>query len=115
VQQNTIKFLAELDELSKEAWETVTIATENEMVTARIQALKLALEVTTKKAQLHQLMSGGKTADGDYIARMNKAESVNQLLSDILRDVVSDCPRCSEQARVQTTFTPSSNHSIVLG
>ena len=100
VQQNTLRFLNELDEISKEAWETVNVATDNGMVTARTQALKLALEVTTKKAQLHQLMGGSKP-DSEYIARMQKAESVNQILSEVLRDVVSDCERCRDMARIK--------------
>lgn len=100
VQQNTLRFLNELDEISKEAWETVNVATDNGMVTARTQALKLALEVTTKKAQLHQLMGGSKP-DSEYIARMQKAESVNQILSEVLRDVISDCERCRDMARIK--------------
>jgi predicted transcriptional regulator len=100
VQQNTIRFLNELDEISKEAWETVNVATDNGMVTARTQALKLALDVATKKAQLHQLM-GGTKPDSEYIARMQKAESVNQILSEVLRDVVSDCERCRDMARIK--------------
>ena len=100
VQHNTLRFLNELDEISKEAWETVTVATDNGMVTARTQALKLALEVTTKKAQLHQLMGDSKP-DSEYIARMQKAESVNQILSDVLRDVVSECERCRDMARIK--------------
>jgi predicted transcriptional regulator len=100
VQQNTLRFLNELDEISKEAWETVNVATDNGMVTARTQALKLALDVTTKKAQLYQLMGGSKP-DAEYIARMQKAESVNQILSEVLRDVVSDCERCRDMARIK--------------
>ena len=56
VQFNTIKALAEFDEISKESWETVEIATREGMVSGRNQALKLCLDVATKKAQLHQLM-----------------------------------------------------------
>ena len=45
VQFNTIKALKEFDELSKEAWETINIATDHGMVAARIQAIKLAGEL----------------------------------------------------------------------
>ena len=98
VQFNTIKALTEFDELSKEAWETITIATDNGMVAARIQAIKLAADVATKKAQLHKLMGGNQT-DGEYIARMQKAESVNQILSKILRDVISKYPDIANEVR----------------
>lgn len=98
VQFNTMKALTEFDELSKEAWETINIATDNGMVAARIQAIKLAGDLATKKAQLHKLMGGNQT-DGEYIARMQKAESVNQILSKILRDVISKHPAIAEEVR----------------
>jgi predicted transcriptional regulator len=98
VQFNTIKALAEFDEISKESWETVEIATREGMVSARNQALKLCLDIATKKAQLHQLMGGTKT-DGEYIARMQKAETVNQMISKVIRDVIADCEECRTKAR----------------
>lgn len=98
VQFNTIKALSEFDELSKEAWETIAIATDHGMISARIQAIKLAAEVAKNKAQLHKLLSTA-ASDGDYIARMQKAESVNQILSKILRDVVSKYPEIAEEVR----------------
>lgn len=98
VQFNTVKALQEFDQLSKEAWETINIATDNGMVAARIQAIKLAGEIASKKAQLHKLL-GGNQADGEYIARMQKAENVNQILSKILRDVISKHPSIAEEVR----------------
>ena len=99
VQFNTIKALDEFDEISKESWETVEIATREGMVSGRNQALKLCLDVATKKAQLHQLMGGTKT-DGEYIARMQKAETVNQMISKVIKDVVADCEVCKPKARL---------------
>ena len=98
VQFNTIKALSEFDELSKEAWETIAIATDHGMISARIQAIKLAGEIAKNKAQLHKLL-GSSTSDGEYIARMQKAESVNQILSKILRDVISKYPEIAEEVR----------------
>jgi len=100
IQYNTIKALREYDEISKEAWETVNIATDNGMVTARVQALKLAMECATKKAQLHQLMGGAVQSDVELIARMQKAERVNQLLSQVIRDVISEYPEIANKARL---------------
>jgi hypothetical protein len=98
---NTVKALKELDELSKEAWETVNIATENGMVTARTQALKLALEISTKKAQLHQLLgTGQKSNESGTLERLQRAETVNQMLSNVLREVVADCDKCRERTRL---------------
>lgn len=98
VQFNTIKALQEFDQLSKEAWETINIATDHGMVPARIQAIKLAGELATKKAQLHKLL-GGNNADAEYVGRMQKAENVNQILSKVLRDVISKHPEIAEAVR----------------
>lgn len=98
VQFNTIKALQEFDQLSKEAWETINIATDHGMVPARIQAIKLAGELATKKAQLHKLL-GVNTSDGEYIQRMQKAENVNQILSRVLRDVISKHPEIADAVR----------------
>ena len=98
VQLNTIKALSEFDEIGKESWETVTIATDHGMVSARIQALKLCAEVAHKKAQLHQLMNNNQT-DVEYVARMQRAESVNNLLSKIIRDVISQYPDIRDEVQ----------------
>jgi len=98
VQYNTLKALDEFDEVSKEAWETVTIATDHGMISARVQALKLAGEMAAKKAQLHHLL-GGNNADVEYVARMQRAESVNQILSKILRDTISKFPEIASEVR----------------
>lgn len=99
VQFNTVKALAEFDEISKEAWESVEIATREGLVSGRNQALKLCLDIATKKAQLHQLMGGAKT-DGEYIARMQKAETVNQIISKVIKDIVADCEVCKPKAKI---------------
>ena len=98
VQLNTIKALSEFDEIGKESWETVNIATDHGMVSARIQALKLCAEVAHKKAQLHQLMNSNQT-DVEYVARMQRAESVNNLLSKIIRDVISQYPEIRDKVQ----------------
>lgn len=103
IQFNTIKALKEFDELSKEAWETINIATDHGMVAARIQAIKLAGELATKKAQLHKLM-GTNNSDADYIGRMQKAENVNQILSRVLRDVISKFPEVAEEVRKELSI-----------
>jgi len=99
IQFNTIKALQEFDQISKEAWETVSIATDHGMLAQRIQALKLAADISTKKAQLHKLIGTTNSTDNDYIARMQKAESVNQILSRVLRDVISKHPSIADEVR----------------
>jgi predicted transcriptional regulator len=116
VQFNTLKALQEFDELSKEAWETINIATDHGMVAARIQAIKLAGEIATKKAQLHKLMGAGNQADTEYIQRMQKAENVNQILSKILRDVISKHPAIAEEVRreLEIAFQIMGKETIVI-
>lgn len=116
VQFNTLKALQEFDELSKEAWETINIATDHGMVAARIQAIKLAGEIATKKAQLHKLMGAGNQADTEYIQRMQKAENVNQILSKILRDVISKHPSIAEEVRreLEIAFQIMGKETIVI-
>lgn len=104
IQFNTIKALQEFDQISKEAWETVNIATDHGMVAVRIQALKLASDIAAKKAQLHKLISGSNSTDSDYISRMQKAENVNQILSKILRDVISKHPAIAEEVRKELSL-----------
>lgn len=99
IQFNTLKVMAELSDISKEIWESVELATQQGMVGARNQALKLALDANSKKAQLLQLTGGGDTNDIEYIARMQKAETVNQIISKVVRDVISECPTCRAKAK----------------
>lgn len=99
IQFNTIKALEEFDEISKEAWETVEIATSQGMIAQRIAALKLTTDIATKKAQLHKLMQQNTSADGEYIQRMQRAENVNHILSKILRDVVAKHPQIASEVR----------------
>jgi len=98
-QLNTLRVMAEFDHISKEAYETVEIATREGLVPARTAALKLALDTAVKKGALLNLMGGVKT-DGEYIARMQKAETVNQIISKLLRDVVADCEHCKVKVEV---------------
>lgn len=104
IQFNTVKALQEFDQISKEAWETVSIATDHGMVAQRIQALKLTSDIATKKAQLHKLLSGGNQADAEYISRMQRAESVNGILSRVLRDVISNYPEIADEVRKELSM-----------
>jgi predicted transcriptional regulator YheO len=98
IQHNVLRVMAEFDEISKEAWETVSVATEEGMLAQRTAALKLALDVSKTKAQVLQLM-GGANSDNEYISRMQKAETVNMIISRVISEVVADCPKCSIEAK----------------
>jgi hypothetical protein len=59
---------------------------------------------------------GGNQADGEYIARMQKAENVNQILSKILRDVIAKHPSIAEEVRkeLEIAFEIMSGESVDL-
>jgi predicted transcriptional regulator len=118
VQHNTLKALSEVDEISKEAWETVEIATREGMVSARTQAIKLCLDIATKKAQLNQLLGGNNKADAEYIARMQRAETVNQMVSNGVRDVIAHCDNCRDKLgpilrEIFAMMSENGSHDIV--
>jgi len=91
--------LGELNEVSKEAWESVELATRDGMISARIQAIRLGLDTAKAKAQIHQLLGGAGASDGELIARMQRQESVNTILSRVISEVVADCDSCRNLAR----------------
>jgi hypothetical protein len=47
---------------------------------------------------------GGTNGDSDYIARMQKAENVNQVLSRVLRDVISKYPEIADEVRKELSI-----------
>lgn len=114
VQENTIMFLRQFEDLSKEVWETVKIATDSGSIAGRTNALKLVLDVKKQHAVLLQLM-GGKT-DASYMARMAKAENVNTILAFILKDIVSHCDNCRPEAskRLAEAFAVMGNTEDAL-
>jgi hypothetical protein len=99
IQINTLRALGELNEVSKETWESVELATRDGMISARIQALRLGLDTAKAKAQIHQLMGTAGAGDGELIARMQRQESVNNILSRVVSEVVADCDSCRTLAR----------------
>ena len=99
VQINTMHAYSELNEISKESWETVEIATRDGMVTGRLQALRLALDTAKSKAQLKQLLGNATTSDAEMIARFQRQETVNAMVSKVINEVVSECSRCQPMSR----------------
>ncbi len=95
IQTNTLEAMDRLDLLVKEAWETYDTAKNNDMINQQINLLKVFGELEDKRSKLLQLM--GVKADSGMMARMNKAEQVNGIVSRIIKDVVSDCEKCKLQ------------------
>lgn len=96
IQENTLEALDRLDLLVREAWETYATAKNMEMINQQINLLKACGDLEDKRAKLLQLM--GAKADSGMMARMNKAERVNEIVSRIIKDVVSECSHCKLEA-----------------
>lgn len=90
--ENSLKFIEEWDYMIREATIIMEEAKENGLINQQLQALKMLDELRTKKARLFQLF--GSRVENAYIEKAKRAERVNEMLSGILKDVVSDCPRC---------------------
>lgn len=97
--ENTIETLDTLALIEKEIWETYQKAKDFEMINQQNATLKNAMDITEKRAKLLQLM--GAKADSGNTARLQKAEKVNQIVSEVMRDIVSQCPRCKIEAQIK--------------
>jgi hypothetical protein len=97
--ENTLAMIDSMDMLLKEAWDAYETAKQNESVPLRTQTLKLAMDITERKAKLLQLM-GGKV-EGGSIARLQKAERVNEIVTSVIKEIVSDCPKCRQLAQIR--------------
>lgn len=92
VLENSLKFIENYDLMLKNAWEVHDEARDNAVSASRLQALKVIQEVTAQKARFYQLL--GPRQDNNFMEKAKRAERVNELLSNIIRDVVSDCEHC---------------------
>lgn len=92
LQENTLEALDKFDMLIREAWETYETAKNADMLNQQLNGIKILKELEMERAKLLQLM--GAKVDSGMLARMNKAERVNEIVSRIIKDVVSNCPKC---------------------
>jgi hypothetical protein len=92
VGEHTLEALERLDNLVKEAWETYDTAKNNDMMNQQINLLKVASTLEQQRANLLQLM--GAKMDGGMMARMQRAERVNDIVSRIIKDTASQCEIC---------------------
>lgn len=95
ISDNTLESLHRFDQIIDETWKTYERAKEEELISMQTNLLKVSADLETKRANLLQLM--GARMDGGSMARMQKAEKVNSIVSDILKEVVSGCPRCKTE------------------
>jgi predicted transcriptional regulator len=94
--ENILVFEDQFNEINKHLWETIDEAQEAGVMSTKIQALRLAKDLTETKAKLLQLMT--PQMNSGYLEKSRRIERVNTILSSIIREIVSDCPRCSELA-----------------
>lgn len=94
--ENIIRFDEEIRLLNEQTWDVINQAEENGAMSTKIQALRLAKDLMETKARLFQIMS--PRLESGYIERTKRVERVNAILSEIIRNVISGCSRCSEMA-----------------
>lgn len=97
VAEHTFEALERLDNLIKEAWETYDTCRNNDMITQQINLIKVAGGLEAQRANLLQLM-GGKM-DSGMSSRVIRAEQVNEIVSNIIREVIADCDVCRLEAQ----------------
>ena len=90
--ENTLEALERMDDIVAEVNQTYETAKNNDMINQQINLLKLRGEMEDKRAKLLQLM--GAKVDSGMMARLNKAEKVNSIVTGIIKEVAGDCPRC---------------------
>lgn len=92
LQENTLEALDKFDMLIREAWETYETAKNADMLNQQLNGIKILKELEMERAKLLQLM--GAKVDSGMLARMNKAERVNEIVSRIIKEIVANCPKC---------------------
>jgi hypothetical protein len=97
--ENTAMMFEQMDLIKKEAWKTYDDAKNFGAQNMQLQALKIAMDVAERQAKLLQLM--GAKVDSGSTARLQKAERVNEIVSGIIKDVISGCPRCKREAHAK--------------
>lgn len=90
--QLVFETLENYDKLKRELWQTVEYCEDNDLPAQKITALKSIAQIEKERA--HVLQTSGIKADSHMVARMHKAERVNEGLSKILKEVVVHCDNC---------------------
>jgi predicted transcriptional regulator len=97
--ENTLEVLDSMKMIEKEIWETYNWATENEVISQRIAALREARAATESRAKLLQLM--GVKTDSSVYAKLRRAERVNEIVSGVIKEIVAHCDRCKYEAQIR--------------
>ena len=97
--ENTMQALDEINLVLSEAWRAHEQAKEWEAMNHQLSALKLIKEINDSKAKLLQL--AGARQDGGNMAHLKRVEQVNQIVSEIIKEIIKDCPRCRQEAQVK--------------
>jgi len=110
LQENTLEALDRFDTLLREAWQTYETAKSADMLNQQINGMKLIKELEIERAKLLQLM--GAKVDSGMMARMQKAEQVNEIVSRIIKEVVAQCDHCKAEVmpRLAEAFAMMNKH-----
>lgn len=78
--------------LIKEAWEVITEAKNQGLLSQQTAALKLVADIQQK--QIEMLQKAGMLDNNELAERVVETEEKQQMLVAIIRDIISDCPKC---------------------
>ena len=78
--------------LIQKSWETAEQADSNQQYAVKVQALKLAADIETKR--LDALNKAGVLENSELAEQVVETERKQKILTEILRDVVADCEHC---------------------
>lgn len=103
--ENVLAYKEKLNLITEQAWSVADLADEHGAMTTKIQALRLAKDLAEMEARAMQLLSN--RMESGYIERMKRVERVNGILSSIIKEVVSDCEKCSTETwrRLQEAYS----------
>jgi transcription elongation factor Elf1 len=99
LQENTMAALEGMDMIIRETWEAYDSAKAMDMIPQMTNLLKLAGDLAEKRAKLLQLM--GAKVDSGFMARMNRLEQVNDIVSRVLKETIAHCDKCRMEAQVR--------------
>lgn len=81
--------------LIQKAWETAEQADSNQQYAVKVQSLKLAADIETKR--LDALNKAGVLENSELAEQVVETERKQKVLTEILRDVVADCDHCKHE------------------
>ena len=98
--------------LIQQAWETAEQADSNSQYGIKVQALKLAADIDGKR--LDSLNKAGVLENSELAQQVVETERKQKILTDILKDVVSNCDHCKYEVAKRLSSASNKVEGIVI-